>query len=1006
MSDLHQLEERLFAEALELPPPDRPAFVTRSCPEGSELRRRLDALLAAHDALPTLTALPRPATAPAGEPPSQLRSGASRYVLEEKIGEGGCGVVYRAEQMEPVRRKVALKIIKLGMDTESVIARFEVERQALALMDHPSIARVFDAGATAAGRPFFVMELVPGVRITTYCDQQQVGVEQRLRLFLQACRAVQHAHQKGVIHRDLKPSNLLIITPEGGPALKVIDFGIAKATAGRLTDHTLVTVVDQFIGTPAYMSPEQVEFDGLDVDTRTDVYSLGVLLYELLTGRTPLDGPELARAGPDEIRRRIREADPVRPSLALRALDRDNLATVAAHRQLTGAKLVNRLRGDLDWIVLRCLEKDRTRRYETVDALALDLERYLRHEPVEARPPSAPYTLGKFVRRHRPIFITGSAVALALLIGTIVSTVLFLRERAARGRAVSAERAQAGLRGQAEAEKSSALTAARRSSQTAQFMEAMLQSVGPSVARGRDTTLMREIADATSLRLDRELGDQPELQADLQGTLGEVYAALGEQARAEALRRKVLVTRRRFATSPAGATAMATALNRLGETLRLEGKPVEAEAGHREALAIQVRLLGPDATGLSETLDDLALALLAQSLPPVNRKPEAEAIARRAVALERNSPAGAGPKTLGVLATALRREHAYAEAETLFREVLAFNPGDGDALYQLGDDLLFTNKSEEAEARLRQALAVKRQTLNGLNPQLVTLQSELADLLVHEGRIEEAEAMVREIVAVDRQLLDRENSNQNFTRALAIALSELGEVLSMQHRYPAAEAADREALGLHERALGNVNREGIDLMHRVADDLWAEGQFAEAEAFARRTLAVEEKVLDERVSDSIERIVAALRRDHRPVATDPLWTETLAVAQRLMSHVQPLGTAYTSSLAIELIRHGRAADAEPLVKRNLARLEATKPDSWYVFVFRYLQGAVLTEQGRFAEAEPLLLSADAGLEKRRWIDIPDRSQFHVQCAAAFVAKLYADWGKSQLAADWLVRSRH
>jgi eukaryotic-like serine/threonine-protein kinase len=373
------------------------------------------------------------------------------YKLLQKIGEGGFGTVWMAEQLTPIRRRVALKVVKVGMDTDEVIARFEVERQALALMDHPNIARVFDAGATASGRPYFVMELVRGVAITRYCDDNRLTAEDRLHLFVAVCKAVQHAHQKGIIHRDLKPSNILVTLADGVPIPKVIDFGIAKATDKQLTEKTLVTQFHAFVGTPAYTSPEQMEMSALDVDTRSDIYSLGVLLYELLAGRPPFDPEALVKSGLDAMRRTIREVDPPRPSTRLRTLPDEARTSIAGQRSTDAAKLSLLLRGDLDWIAMRCLEKDRTRRYETANALARDVERHLTHEPVSARPPSTSYRIRKFVRRHRLGVTSTAAVALSLVAALIASSSLFVRERAARQRAVAAEKSEEKLRQQAEA---------------------------------------------------------------------------------------------------------------------------------------------------------------------------------------------------------------------------------------------------------------------------------------------------------------------------------------------------------------------------------------------------------------------------------------------------------------------------------------------------------------------------------------------------------------------------
>ncbi len=375
-----------------------------------------------------------------------------RYKLLQRIGEGGCGIVYMAEQEEPVHRRVALKIIKLGMDTREVIARFEAERQALALMDHPNIATIFDGGATDTGRPYLVMELVRGIRITDYCDQKRLSTRQRLDLFMQVCQAVQHAHQKGIIHRDLKPSNILVTVNDGVPVPKVIDFGIAKATGQRLTDKTLFTKLQQLIGTPAYMSPEQTEMMSVDIDTRSDLYSLGVLLYELLTARTPFDTKELLQAGVEEILRTIRDQEPVRPSKRLSTLAAADQTTAARQRQTEPPRLIRLLQGDLDWIVMKCLEKDRSRRYETANGLALDIQRHLNHEPVLAGPPTAAYRLRKLARKYRAAVSIAAAFLVLLTAATGVSLWLAAWANQERSNAVRAEIAAKEARGNAEQE--------------------------------------------------------------------------------------------------------------------------------------------------------------------------------------------------------------------------------------------------------------------------------------------------------------------------------------------------------------------------------------------------------------------------------------------------------------------------------------------------------------------------------------------------------------------------
>jgi tRNA A-37 threonylcarbamoyl transferase component Bud32/tetratricopeptide (TPR) repeat protein len=443
MPSAQNREEVLFALALEKPAAERSAFLKIVCGDDQSLRQRLEALLAAHDAPDELSPKDKPAAVAtmklelADTPDEAVGTTIGRYKLMERLGEGGCGVVYVAEQTVPVRRRVALKVIKLGMDTKQVVARFEAERQALAMMDHPNIAKVLDAGTTETGRPFFVMELVRGIRITDYCDQNQLSTKERLDLFIKVCQAIQHAHQKGIIHRDIKPSNILVTLHDGVPVPKVIDFGIAKATEGRLTDNTVYTQLHQFIGTPAYMSPEQAEMSGLDIDTRSDIYSLGVLLYELLAGSTPFDANELLASGIDQMRKTIREKEPMRPSTKLATLQGDELTTTAKRRSVETSKLANLLRGDLDWIVMKCLEKDRTRRYETANGLAADLKRHLENEPVVARPPSAAYKFQKAFRRNKLACSAGAAVLLVLLLGVIGTTIGFLRSQAAQRRATA-----------------------------------------------------------------------------------------------------------------------------------------------------------------------------------------------------------------------------------------------------------------------------------------------------------------------------------------------------------------------------------------------------------------------------------------------------------------------------------------------------------------------------------------------------------------------------------------
>jgi serine/threonine protein kinase len=501
MSDSTDREKEIFNQALEMPSAEaRNAFLQGACGQDHELRNQIEALLRAYASadgfIPDkgLKETIRVGVESSERPGTII----GRYKLLQQIGEGGMGVVYMAEQTEPVVRKVALKIIKLGMDTRNVIARFEAERQALALMDHPNIAKVLDAGATDSGRPYFVMELVRGVPITEYCDKNKLSTKERLDLFIPVCQAIQHAHQKGIIHRDIKPSNVMVTLHDGKPVPRVIDFGIAKATNQRLTEKTLFTNYAQMIGTPAYMSPEQAEMSGLDVDTRTDVYSLGVLLYELLTGTTPFPAKELLNLGYGEMQRVIAEVEPPKPSTRLSTMEKEERTVLAKNRGIEFSALAKVFKGDLDWIVMKAIEKDRTHRYETVNGLALDVERHLKTEPIVARPASAAYRIQKLIRRNKLAFVAGAAIAVALLAGAALSAWQAVR-------ATRAERLQSSLREQAQANEHAARqaqaneTKERQNAENARLQEAAQRGRAEAQAYAADMNLVQQALAANNL---------------------------------------------------------------------------------------------------------------------------------------------------------------------------------------------------------------------------------------------------------------------------------------------------------------------------------------------------------------------------------------------------------------------------------------------------------------------------------------------------------------------------
>jgi eukaryotic-like serine/threonine-protein kinase len=744
MSEPDQREEVVFEAALSLPSEQRAAYLDKACAGDLALRRRVESLLGAHARAGSFLKEPAVARAandivPALSPTEKPGDKIGRYKLLQQIGEGGCGVVYMAEQEEPVRRRVALKVIKLGMDTKNVIARFEAERQALAMMDHVNIAQVFDAGATETGRPFFVMELVRGIAITKYCDQNNLSTEERLKLFVQVCRAIQHAHQKGVIHRDIKPSNILITVNDGVPVPKVIDFGIAKATQGRLTDHTLFTAFEQFIGTPAYMSPEQAAMTSLDIDTRSDIYSLGVLLYELLTGQTPFDAKEMLAAGLEEMRRTIREREPLRPSTRLNTMGVADLTTAAQRRQVEAPKLVHLVRGDLDWVVMKCMEKDRARRYETVNGLAADIQRHLNNEPVVARPPSAADRFQKLVRRNKAAFTAATIVVVILLVGVAVSTWEAIR-------ATRAEREQIRLRQQAEAHEKKAKTEAARSAQTAQFLKDTLRAAGPGVARGRDATLLKEILEKTAQRVEKELKAQPEVQGDLWFTLGATYHDIGDFPKAITNYQRAVDSYRLAFADPN--TKLALALVYLGarqsfahnvtagRTTAQMGLDMARKCGDPETLARCLFWMARslDEGGISET------------------DPYGASLMREAVELRKQL--GNDPVALASCMTHLASylgDEESAEGESLQREALAltrrqFGPDDPrvlDELNSLGQTLMKRRKLAEAEAIFREAVDLSRRIYDRKNWMVPMVERFLVQTLALEGKGDEAEAIIR-----------------------------------------------------------------------------------------------------------------------------------------------------------------------------------------------------------------------------------------------------------------------
>ncbi len=724
------------------------------------------------------------------------------YKLLQKIGEGGFGIVWMAEQREPVRRRVAIKIIKGSMDTSEVIARFEAERQALAMMDHPNIARVFDAGETTDGRPYVVMELVRGVPITSYCDEQRLSAEARLRLFIAVCHAVQHAHQKGVIHRDLKPSNILVTLHDGVPVPKIIDFGIAKAVETPLTARTLFTQFHTFLGTPAYTSPEQMEMTGLDVDTRSDIYSLGVLLYELLAGRPPFEPDELLKSGLDQMRRTIREVEPPRPSHRVHTLAQDVRSTVARQRGTDEAKLSLLLRGDLDWIVMHSLEKDRKRRYATPNDFADDIRHFLADEPVNARPPSASYRVAKFVRRHRVGVMAGLIVTVALIAGTVISTLALVRESAAHRRA--------------EELRVEASRAAARSDQIARFMQDMLGGIDPSIAQGRDNTVLREIMEPTRRRIDAELSDQPEVAAELRSTLASVYTSIGDFAAADKLLRQAISVFR--AAQPQRADDLATALTRLGLALKYSDRRAEAEAAFQEAVDLRERLHGRRSITTAQ-----ALSFLSRVVTDTKRRREIrEEVLSTYTQLLPSDAAQLG-HAIYAIATVTNDEGDVPRALELFHQALDLrrralgpnHPTVSEVLQSIGLAEASLGRPEQAISYFREALDIRRRVLGDTHPEVLSTFLRLVGVTPAVDTDQALIAAADAIIAAHRATLPRT------APGLAIALFVRASFWEFREGQPAKAAALRaEALDCMAQAL----RDGGTVEPRLFGDLSLAGQ--------------------------------------------------------------------------------------------------------------------------------------------------------------------------------------
>jgi eukaryotic-like serine/threonine-protein kinase len=991
-----EVVKALLEAALEKEPARRAAFVKESCADAT-VCAEVERLLAEHDEAGRFLSTPAlrdfPIATDASNASSLARTASivssesvgtviGRYHLIHKIGEGGMGEVWEAEQKEPIRRRVAVKLIKAGMNTREVMARFESERQALALMDHSAIAKVFDAGSTPQGAPYFVMEYVAGVSITSYCDIHRLSIRERLELFTHVCEGVQHAHQKAIIHRDLKPSNILVTEVDGRAVPKIIDFGVAKALSQKLTADTIFTRAGALVGTPEYMSPEQANSSGEDIDTRSDVYSLGIILYELLAGGPPI---ELRKIAFEEFLRRLREEDPPKPSTRISAHDPSASTELSRKRQTEPQALAKQLRGELDSIALKALEKDRTRRYASPSDFGADIGRYLNGAAVFAVPPSTAYRARKFARRYRTFLVTACAFALVLISAAAISirqSIRANREAIRAGQeAAIAEAVNSFLQNDLLAQ-ASAITQAGPTNKPDPHLE------------------VRTALDRAAQRIEGKFAKQPEVEAAIRNTIGMTYTDLGQYPEAEKQLERAVDLRRRV-LGPEHRNTLGS-MHNLALVYQHAGKYAKAENLDNQILEIQRQTLGPEHPDTVASMDSLGL-----DYDILGKYAQAEILHSHALEIRRRVWGPENPNTVSsmdLLGMDYEAEGKYPQAEALFSQTLEisrrlFGPENPKTL-ALIDNLASVYQDErkdvEAERVLTQTVEIRRRVLGPEHPDTLECMNTLALVYSDEGKFAQAETLDKQILEVRRRVLGPEY------RGTLESMVNLAADYGQEGKYAPAQALHSQALEISQRTLGPEDPYTLGAMHGLAADYGQEGKYVQAEAMFSHTLEIHRRVLGPEHTatlSSLSDFAVIYQRQNKYALAATYAAQALAGRRNTLGSEHPDTMASAADLALAYLSQNKFAEGELLARETLEFYRKNQPEDWERFRAESLLGDSLAGQKKYVEAEPLLLEGYQGMAARKdRMGVPN--WYHLDCAREWIVQLYRAWGKPEKAAEW------